>query len=336
MSVLTRHRRHLAFAVLALGIVLLHGVLVPPLWSDAQPGPVVPRVGALQVRSLPAAPEPALPAPVAPPAAPLAPQADAPPQPPAQATPPATAQSDAPSSLPHTDADTDLPPAVAEPSAPASPSPTQPTYPTVLAPAQRLAYHLRRGPQSGEAELRWEPADERYHAVFEGRLGNEALFTWSSRGAIDNAGIAPERFVQRSKRGAAQATNFRRDVGRISFSGGGMDYLLVPAAQDRLTWLLQLPAVLQAAPERFEPGSRVTLFVAGTRGEAGVWVFQVVARETLELPSGAVQTLRLLRQPPGPYGTQAEVWLDPQRHHLPVRVRLTNNGSEALELTLAD
>jgi hypothetical protein len=39
-----------------------------------------------------------------------------------------------------------------------------------------------------------------------------------------------------------------------------------------------------------------------------------------------------LREPRRPYDTQAQVWLDPARHHLPVqallRVRATGEGTE--------
>lgn len=323
-----RHRRHLAFAGLALGMLLLHGLLVPPLWPPAG-APAATRVAALQVRNIRVAPPPVLPEP----------EPEPEPQPvPAPSPPPAPAppvQADAPPAA--TPSEPDTPAAAPETGDPApEPAPKRTTYPTQLPPAQRLVYRLQRGAQTGEAVLRWEPADDRYLAVFDAQIGGESLFAWSSRGAIDATGIAPERFVQRSKRSGAQATNFRRDAGRISFSGGGMEYLLVPAAQDRLTWLLQLPAIVEAAPERFGPGSRVALFVAGTRGEAGVWVFDVLASETLDLAAGPLPTLHLERRPPGPYGTRAEVWLDPQRHHLPVQVHLSNMGSPALELTLVD
>ena len=44
------------------------------------------------------------------------------------------------------------------------------------------------------------------------------------------------------------------------------------------------------------------------------------------------EAVHLLREPRQPYDTQAQVWLDPARHHLPVqallRVRATGEGTE--------
>ena len=83
-----------------------------------------------------------------------------------------------------------------------------------------------------------------------------------------------------------------------------------------------------------EAGQR--LHVVGARGEAGVWTFDVEARENIDLPAGPVTgALRLKREPRKPYDTQIEVWLDPARHHLPVKVRQgVSQGGEATELLL--
>jgi hypothetical protein len=77
------------------------------------------------------------------------------------------------------------------------------------------------------------------------------------------------------------------------------------------------------------------MFVAGSRGDAEVWVFTALAQETLDLPAGTVPAaLHLRREPRRAYDQQVEVWLDPARHHLPVRARLlvraTGEGTEFL------
>jgi hypothetical protein len=87
--------------------------------------------------------------------------------------------------------------------------------------------------------------------------------------------------------------------------------------------MLQLAAVLAADPALSEPGREVTLFVTGVRGDAAAWTFSVVGRETAELPAGMVEdTVHLHREPQRPYDTRVDIWLDPARHHLPVRLRL--------------
>jgi len=81
----------------------------------------------------------------------------------------------------------------------------------------------------------------------------------------------------------------------------------------------------------------VTLFVAGTRGDAEAWRFEVLGHEALALPAGDVaQATQLRRELTRPYDTRVEVWLDQARQHLPVRVLLTTlPGGQPLELALA-
>jgi hypothetical protein len=145
-----------------------------------------------------------------------------------------------------------------------------------------------------------------------------------SRGAFDAAGIAPERHVDSRRGRDAQAANFRRDSGRITFSGPSTALPLAPGTQDRLTWMLQLPAIVDARPARFGPGERIVMWVVGARGDVGVWTFVAEARETIEVPAGSIDgALRLTREPLQPYDTRVEVWLDPARHHLPAKVRMS-------------
>ena len=120
------------------------------------------------------------------------------------------------------------------------------------------------------------------------------------------------------------AANFDRAKGQISYSGPTTLKPLLAGAQDRLSWMVQLGAVIAADPERFGPGAVVLMSISGVRADVDTWAFQVQAVERLELPAGVVErALRVFRQPRQPYDTQIEVWLDPQRHHLPVKARMT-------------
>ncbi len=216
-----------------------------------------------------------------------------------------------------------------------SAEPSVPTYRTRIAPAATLVYDLRRGIFKGRGELQWRPGDGRYTARLQGTLAGLTVLTWSSEGAFDAAGIAPLRFTDRRTRGT-HAANFRRDSRTITFSGPSTEYPLLPGTQDRLSWMLQVPAIVSAAPARFTKGARINLFVAGARGDADVWVFQVRGMEDIALGDGShLSALKLVREPRKEHDTHAEVWLDPNRHHLPVRARLTA-GSDTLELLLQD
>jgi Protein of unknown function (DUF3108) len=199
-----------------------------------------------------------------------------------------------------------------------------PTYRTRLPPAALLTYQLRRGITIGIGELAWRPADPAYSLSMQGSALGITLIGWDSQGGFDETGIAPVRFVDSRRGRDVQAANFRRDSGRITFSGPATEVPLAPGTQDRLSWMLQLPAVVEAAPASFGPGAQVAMWVVGARGDIGVWSFAVEARESIDVPAGSIAgALRLRREPRRPYDTLVEVWLDPARHHLPAKMRLS-------------
>ena len=205
-----------------------------------------------------------------------------------------------------------------------------PVYATRLPPAGLWRYRLQRGPMVGVAELRWSPqGNARYEMQLTGRVAGVTMLEWASQGQLDAAGVAPERLAIRRRGRDQQAVNFQREAGKITFSGPTHELSLWPGAQDRLSWMLQLPAVVAAAPERYGAGASVVLFVAGARGDADIWTFVVQGVETLdERP-----TLKLVREPRRRYDTRAEVWLDPADHFAPLRlVQTPTGGGAALEL----
>ncbi len=199
-----------------------------------------------------------------------------------------------------------------------------PVLPTRIAPAFVQGYTMRRGAQAGRAELRLERGAEQYRLSLRGRVEGGRLLEQTSQGGFDAAGVAPERFVDRRRGRAAQAANFDRAAGRITYSGPSVEQPLHAGAQDRLSWIVQLAAVIQADPGRWTPGERLPLYVTGARGDAQLWLFEVRERADLDLPGVQVaHALRLTREPQRPYDSRVEVWLDPARHHLPALLRFT-------------
>ena len=100
-------------------------------------------------------------------------------------------------------------------------------------------------------------------------------------------------------------------------------------AQDKLTALLQLSALLAGAPERYPAGSSIR-FQAADAHRAEVWDFKVGATELLDLPGGPTQALKLSKSPTVEFDQGIEVWLAPAMHYLPVRLRITEaNGAFA-------
>ena len=213
-----------------------------------------------------------------------------------------------------------------------------PVYATQLPAPALLRYELRRGEALGSAELVWRREGEDYALSLDAELQGKPVLGSTSRGQVDADGVAPLRLVDRRREKELRAVNFQRNQRRITFSGPQVDYPLLPGAQDRLSWMLQLPAILEAEPALARSGARVTLYVVGTRGDAEAWHFEVLGRDTLALPAGPVaQALLLRREASRPYDTRVEVWLDPQRQHLPVRLRFTTvPDGQPTELRLSE
>ena len=211
-----------------------------------------------------------------------------------------------------------------------------PVYVTRLPASADLHYQLQRGAVVGSGQLLWQRRGEAYELSLQGELQGTPVLGSVSRGVIDVDGVAPVRLADRRRSRELRAANFQRDTHRITFSGPQTEYPLVAGAQDRLSWMIQLPAILEADSALTQMGARVTLFVVGTRGDAEAWHFEVQGRQALELPAGDVaDALHLLREAQRPYDTRVEVWLDPAQQHLPVRAVLTTvAGGQPLEFRL--
>ena len=216
------------------------------------------------------------------------------------------------------------------PSAASSPLPggtEVPVYATQFPAAQTLSYRLRRGPAQGSAELQWLPQGDRYVLQLNNLLNGQPVLGSRSQGRIDAHGLAPERHSESRRGRDVRAANFQRDTARITFSGPRAEYPLLAGVQDRLSWMLQLPAVLTANPALAAAGRELTLYVVGARGDATLWTFRIEGPATLTLPDGSsLPALHLHREPSRLYDTQVDVWLDPARQHLPVRVLLRNRA----------
>ena len=195
-----------------------------------------------------------------------------------------------------------------------------PTPATLLPTPARLHYQLRRGGSLGSGTLDWQREGAGYALRLEVQWPGQPVQGSASRGQVDADGVAPLRHAELRRAREVRAVNFQREAELITFSGPPGAYALPPGAQDRLSWMIQLPAVVAADAALARVGAVITLFVAGTRGDAEAWRCEVLGYELLQLPAGAVpQALQLRREPTRPYDTRVEVWLDPQRQHLPVR-----------------
>ncbi|MCE4538779.1 hypothetical protein LXT12_16115 [Pelomonas sp. P7] len=208
-----------------------------------------------------------------------------------------------------------------------SAAPTAP--PLRLAGPASWRYRLRQGGQDGEASLAWQPQpDGRYSLRLTRSIGERALPAWESLGHTGAAGLAPERFALQRGGQDRQAVNFDAEARRVSFSASPARLDLPEGTQDRLSWWLQLAALVEAAPA---PGGRWRLWVAGLRGELREWVFE--AADAAPEDAGM---LHLRRQPLGEHDPGIELWLDPARGFWPVRLRQGDPETRGYEIRLAD
>jgi hypothetical protein len=176
----------------------------------------------------------------------------------------------------------------------------------------------------GEAELQWRHDGSQYEAQL--ALSAPGLRTRIQRsvGLITTQGLVPLRFSDKSR--SEEAAHFERESGKLIFSSNRPDAVLEAGAQDRLSVILQLGAMIAADASKFLPGASIAVQTATTR-EAQPWVFAVEGVEQLELPGGTMPALKLLREALGPYDARLELWLAPGADYAPVRLRLTQpNG----------
>lgn len=211
------------------------------------------------------------------------------------------------------------------PPPPAAP-PVQPLPATLVPlPSAVLRYEVTvrsRGlTLAGEARLDWRHDGQRYTATLALSAPGLRPRVWESVGAMDGAGLRPERFADRSR--SEQATHFDRAGGRVVFSNNQPEAGWMEGMQDRLSVVLQLGMLVAAAPERFPPGTEVALPTATTR-HAEEWLFRVLGEEDLALPGGNLRAFKLERLPRREYDQRVELWLAPGQAYAPVRLRLTN------------
>jgi len=215
-----------------------------------------------------------------------------------------------------------------------APPPAVPA-PIRVPPSTELVYALQRGVQSGEARLSWRAEGERYALSLQAALPSGREIEHYSEGGFDAAGIAPLRLADRRRGRDVRAANFQREQGKVTFSGPRWELPLEAGTQDRVSWLVQLVALVGAVPEGLREGTELAMWVVGARGAASHWRFEVRGLQRVSLEAQSVETWWLVREPAHPYDLRVEVWLDPQQAYWPLKLRQTQiPGGEPLDWSL--
>jgi hypothetical protein len=184
---------------------------------------------------------------------------------------------------------------------------------------------------SAKAELLWQPDASQYEARLEVShflLGSRVQ---TSQGQINPEGLAPRRFGDKVR--SEQAAHFQRDKGLITYSANTPDAQLLAGMQDRLSVFIQISGMLLAEPQRWGPGAVMNFNTTGAR-DTEPWAFQVAGTETLKMPYGGIEAMRLVRQEQKQYDQRVELWMAPSMDHLPVRIRITQTSGDQVDLLL--
>lgn len=289
-----------------------------PVFATRQVMPPDPPPPAPRPQALPR------PAPAAPPVA-----AAAPPAPAVAAPVPALPPATAPPAVPPSDVQHQhLRPVVPLPVAVTGVPPHEAAIPQPVKIHYDVQVTARGIPASGKAMLHWRHDGNKYEARLEvtGTLLPTRVQT--STGVVTREGLQPLRFSDKYRN--EEATHFERDTGKVIFSANRPAADLLQGAQDRLSVVLQLAAIVGGDPSYYPPGTTIAIPTAGTR-DSETWIFAVDGEEDIQLPIGQLRALKLSRQPRKDYDTRVELWLAPGMDYAPVRLRLTYPNGDSVD-----
>ncbi|WP_330218497.1 DUF3108 domain-containing protein [Cupriavidus basilensis] len=299
----------------------LEAILLPP---PAPPAPVAP-------------PRPAPAAPKRPPAARVEPTITPTPEPPvaAPAAPEAPALLATPGAGPSmASAAGGAGSSAAPASAPAAAPPDNVRY---AAPPSTLLHYASfvNGVQNPDGLIRWQHDGAHYQLAVETRV-LWFRFAFHSTGALDERGLAPERYEE-SRRNRVEAARFDRAAGMLVFEGRGKQEPLPAAGQDRFSVFLQMVGLVRGNPQRYAtPGVTETFDVADTRDLEPMQV-QYVGEEDVDTGHGLVRAKHFVRLPRHANDRRrVEVWLAQSLQWMPVKLRQTEPDGTQIELVYRD
>jgi hypothetical protein len=157
------------------------------------------------------------------------------------------------------------------------------------------------------------------------------LRQWTSKGALTATGLTPTRFGEKGLRKSEVAAHFVWDENKIIFSSNAPETALTPGAQDHLSMFMQLASMWAGQPDRYAAGSSIAFQSVGPR-QSEMWTFVISPEDTISVPGGTLQAIKLTREASGDYSTKAEVWLAPLLAYLPARIRLTEANGNVLDI----
>ena len=222
----------------------------------------------------------------------------------------------------------------AEPLQPITPPPV-PLAVGALPPSTLLQYSLT-GQERGltyyaNGELRWQHNPTDYEASLTIKAFLLGSRVYSSVGRVGANGLIPTRYADKWR--GERATHFDTENKRIVFSNNKPSAELLLGAQDQVSLFVQLAAAMTGDPERYKPGTSVSIQTA-TVNEAVPWTLTMQAEETLQINDKPFSTSKWVCLPRGKFDTTVELWLSHAHAWMPVRIRITQVSGSFIDMSL--
>lgn len=237
--------------------------------------------------------------------------------------------------------------AVPAPSAPAAPAAAPASAPLAVPPSwppsTRLNYSLTgnyRGPIEGQAQVNWLLAGTRYQVHLDVSIGPAfaPLLSrrHSSEGELTEHGLRPSRYDEEYKVVLRTPRRLTLQLGADSVVfPTGRSVPRPEGVQDSASQFVQLVWLFTTQPALLEPGRSIDIPLALPR-YVETWTYDVLARETLATPAGAIDTVHVKprREPRPGVDLTAEIWVAPALQYLPVRILIRQDAETFVDLLI--
>jgi hypothetical protein len=187
--------------------------------------------------------------------------------------------------------------------------------------------------QGAFGDLVWQQDGTHYDASLSIKFLFMTFRDTRSTGAIGPTGIEPLRYSD--KRRSEVASHFVRDQKTVVFSNNSPTVPLLAGAQDRLSVVMQLGALMAGDPGRYPPDSVIAVQTVGP-SDAEIWTFAISGEEQVAVQAGEFTARRLTRNPRKPFDDKIELWLAPELGYLPIRIRQTQSNGDFIDLQLRE
>ncbi|HEY1394135.1 MAG TPA: DUF3108 domain-containing protein [Methylibium sp.] len=208
-------------------------------------------------------------------------------------------------------------------------------------PSTRLSYTLNgyyRGEVQGTAQVQWLHEEDHYQVLIDIYIGPRfaPLMSrhMSSDGLITPDGLAPRRYDQDTRVGfSSRRTSMELGADLVKLANGSRAWRPV-GMQDSASQFVQLTYEFTVRPEGLRAGNRIAMPLALPR-QFSVWIYEVVGEEMLRTPFGEVSAFHVkpLREPGGG-DLVAEAWFAPQLQYLPVRFHIVQDAQSYVDLMI--